>query len=175
MSYSVSSAFSDSPCARARRLSIGIAFAFVAGAALAEPAASQEVLYPGVYVSEIAIRSGEPVSGGEARIVEPRDFGRSERAPSRIVLEVSPGPLQRALERAHDSGTAFALSGRMPAPADAGEHAYMRIELENVQVVSYSMAGRARVVLATATNDAVKGGRTYEPIKFLKRIDKSTP
>lgn len=172
MSYSVSSA---SACARVRRLSIGFACVFVAAAALAEPAASQAVQYPGVYVKEIAIRSGEPVSGGEARIVEPRDFGQSDRAPSRVVLEVGPGPLQRALERAHENGTAFALSGRMPASADAGEQTYMKIELENVQVTSYSMAGRARVVLASASEGAVKGGRTYEPIVFRKRIDKSTP
>lgn len=172
MSYPVSLAF---PCTRVRRLSIGFACAFVAGATLAEPAASQEIQYPGVYVREIAIHTGEPVSGGEARIVEPRDFGQSDRAPDRIVLEVSPGPLQRALERAHDSGTAFALSGRMPAPADAGEQAYLRIELENVKVTSYSKAGRARVVLASASDDAGKRRRTYEPIVFRKRIDRSEP
>lgn len=170
MSYSVSPAFS---CTRARRLSIGFACAFVAGAALAEPAASQEILHPGVYVREIVIHTGEPVSGGEARIVEPRDFGQSDRAPGRIVLEVSPGPLQRALERAHDSGTAFGLSGRMPAPADAGEQAYLTIELEDIIVTSYSMAGRARVVLASASNDAVEGHRRYRPITIRKRLGKS--
>lgn len=178
MSYSASSEPAASSCARGWRLSVGFVCALLTGAALAEPAAGQAVQavqHRGVHVDEIAIHSAVPVSGGEARIVEPLAFGRTERPPSRIVLEVSPGPLQRALARAHESETAFALSGRMPAPTEAGEQTYLRIELENVQVVSYSMAGSARVVLASASDDAVEGRRTYEPIVFRKRIDKSEP
>lgn len=169
--------FSDPSRTRVRHASIGLVCAVAAVAVAAEPAAGQavQVNYPGVYVSEVTIRTGVPVSGGEARIVEPRDFGQSDRAPRRIVLEVDPGPLQQALERAHEDGMAFALRGRMPAPADAGEQTYMRIELENVVVTSYSMAGRARVVLAAASDGAVEGARTYEPIVFRKRIDRSRP
>jgi len=155
-------------------MAIVLACALAAGTPLAAPAMGQGARHPGVYVEEVALRSGTRAVG-QARIVEPRDFGSTDLAPRRIVLEVGPGPLQRAFEQAHRSGEALTLAGRIPEPGGGDPDCYVRYELERVRVTSYRLAGMARVVLGPAGDGVASGDRRYAPIAFRKRIDRAAP
>lgn len=175
MSYTAESSTSSSLSREqfAPRMAVALACALAPGT-LAAPAMGQGAHYPSVYVEEVALHTGARATG-QARIVEPRGFGSTATAPHRIVLEVGPGPLQRAFEQAHRDGEALTLAGRILESGQGNPNCHVRYELERVRVTSYRLAGIARVVLEPAGDGAASGDRTHEPIVFRKRIDRAAP
>lgn len=86
------------------------------------PAAAQEVLLPGVYVSELSVQlPGGETARGTVRFVSPGAAAATTlaphargRVPAAASIEVGPGVLQRVLVRAHEQQLRFraSFSGR---------------------------------------------------------------
>jgi hypothetical protein len=131
----------------------------LAGSMVGTVAGQTNFSYPGVYVQEVSFTpAGGGTARGSATLLTPvADVGR---AGSVVVLEVEPGPLQRALAGFHRQGLALetSLRGR-----DA-EGRPMEWKLENVFVSSYETgtARSIRFVLEPAQPEAGKGKVEYQ-------------